>query len=115
VHTGAVGRRRVGRRVRRRRRGVRAVVSGEASAEGGGGFRRFLLLDEPTLQGVADLTGGSYYQAENADQLFEAFPGLPCQITLQNQDIERSFAFSAAGARFALVAFGLSSWWNLLS
>jgi hypothetical protein len=34
---------------------------------------------------------------ENADQLPEVFLGLPSQITSQVQEVELSFAFSAAG------------------
>lgn len=81
---------------------------------GGGAFRRFLLLDEPTLQAVADLTGGTYYRAENADQLLEVFLDLPSQITLQKQDVELTVAFSAAGAVLGLLAVWLSMRWNLL-
>jgi Ca-activated chloride channel family protein len=63
---------------------------------------------------VADLTGGSYFRAENADQLLEVFLSLPSQITLQKQDLELSFAFSAAGAVLVLLALGLSLRWNRL-
>jgi Ca-activated chloride channel family protein len=61
---------------------------------------------------VADLTGGSYFRAENADQLLEVFLSLPSQITLQKQDLELSFACSAAAALLVLLAVGLSMAWN---
>jgi Ca-activated chloride channel family protein len=61
---------------------------------------------------VADMTGGTYYRAENADQLLQVFLDLPSEITLQKQDLELSFAFSAAGEAFALLAVGLSMHWN---
>jgi Ca-activated chloride channel family protein len=38
---------------------------------------RYILLDEPTLQEVADITSDAYFRAENADQLFEVFLNLP--------------------------------------
>lgn len=79
---------------------------------GGGSFRRFLVIDEPTLQGVADLTGGAYFRAENADQLLEVFRNLPTQITLQKQNLEISVFFAAAGALFVIVAVTLSLLWN---
>jgi Ca-activated chloride channel family protein len=79
---------------------------------GGGGFRRFLVIDEPTLRAVADLTGGDYFRAENADQLHEVFLDLPTQIVLQNESLEISVIFTALGAFFALLAVGLSLWWN---
>jgi Ca-activated chloride channel family protein len=81
---------------------------------GGRGFRQYLLLDEPTLQGIADLTGGSYYRAENSDQLLEVFLSLPSQIALQKQDVELSVAFAAAGALLAALAIVLSLRWNRL-
>lgn len=83
---------------------------------GGGGFRgdfrRFLFLDEPTLQAVADITGGSYFRAESADQLFEIFQNLPNQITLQKQSLEISVLFTALGAVFTTIAIALSFRWN---
>jgi Ca-activated chloride channel family protein len=79
---------------------------------GGGNFRRFLLIDEPTLQEVAELTGGTYYRAENADQLYEVFLELPTQIVLQKENTELSFLFSAIGAFLFLAAFWLSFRWN---
>jgi Ca-activated chloride channel family protein len=79
---------------------------------GGGGFRRFLVIDEPTLRSVADLTGGDYFRAESADQLYDVFLDLPTQIVLQNEMLEISVLFTALGALFALLAVGLSLWWN---
>jgi Ca-activated chloride channel family protein len=70
---------------------------------GGGAFRRYLVIDEPTLQGVADLTGGAYYRAESADQLFEIFQNLPTEIVLQKETREISVLFVAGGLLFALV------------
>jgi len=79
---------------------------------GSGGYPRYLLLDEPTLREVADLTGGDYFRAENADQLLNVFLDLPTQITLQTESTEISVLFSALGALFATVAVGLSLVWN---
>ncbi len=90
----------------------------DAFREGFGGgfvtsnFRRFLVLDEPTLQAVADITGGSYFRAENADQLVEVFLDLPSQIVLQSERVEVSVAFAALGAVFATLAVALSLRWN---
>jgi Ca-activated chloride channel family protein len=81
---------------------------------GGGGndFRRYLLLDEPTLRGVADITGGSYFRAENADQLYDIFLDLPAQIILQEEKLEISVLFSSLGFVFILLAVMLSLLWN---
>lgn len=78
----------------------------------GGNFRRFLILDEPTLQGVADITGGAYFRAENAAQLQEVFNDLPTQIVLQKEQFELSVLFLVAGGLFASLAIGLSLKWN---
>jgi Ca-activated chloride channel family protein len=79
---------------------------------GGGGFRRFLVIDEDTLQTVAGMTGGEYYRAESADQLYEIFLELPTQIVLQKEALEISVVFAALGAILALAAVGLSLKWN---
>jgi Ca-activated chloride channel family protein len=82
---------------------------------GGGGdgrVPRYLLLDEPTLQAVADLTGGDYYRAESADQLLQVFLDLPTQIVLQKESLEISVIFAALGGLLATVAVGLSLLWN---
>jgi Ca-activated chloride channel family protein len=81
---------------------------------GGGGrnFRRYLLLDEPTLRGVADITGGSYFRAESADQLYDIFLDLPAQIILQEEKLEISVLFAAFGFIFILLAISLSLLWN---
>jgi Ca-activated chloride channel family protein len=79
---------------------------------GGRDFQRFLLLDEPTLQGVADITGGSYFRAENADQLYEIFLDLPTQIVLQRETLEISVLFSTLGAIFIMLAIALSLLWH---
>ena len=79
---------------------------------GGGNFRRFLVIDEETLQGVADLTGGEYYRAESADQLLEVFQELPTQIILQKEAFEISVFFVAAAILFVGTAVLLSLKWR---
>jgi Ca-activated chloride channel family protein len=75
-------------------------------------FRRFLLLDEPTLQAVADQTGGEYFRAENAEQLVQVFLDLPSQIVLQKETLEISVLFVGFGALLLLIAIFLSLRWN---
>jgi Ca-activated chloride channel family protein len=81
---------------------------------GGGGrnFRQYLLLDEPTLRGVADITGGLYFRAESADQLYDIFLDLPAQLILQEEKLEVSVLFTAFGFMFILLAIALSLLWN---
>jgi Ca-activated chloride channel family protein len=78
----------------------------------GGGIRRFLLIDEPTLQSIALTTGGEYYRAEDADQLLDVFLNLPTPIVLQEEHLEISVFFAIFGAILGIVAVGLSLWWN---
>ena len=85
---------------------------GNFGGGGGGDFRRFLVIDEGTLQSVADSTGGAYFRAENADQLLEIFLGLPSRITLQRQRIEIGAFFTLLGAIFVTGAMALSLRWN---
>lgn len=75
-------------------------------------FAQFLNVDEPTLQAIADTTGGTYYRAENADQLLDVFNNLPTDIVLQEENLEISVAFAALGGLLAIVAIGLSLLWN---
>lgn len=85
---------------------------GGGSFMGGGDIRRYLLIDEPTLEGMAEITGGAYYRAENAAQLLDVFLNLPTQIVLQKQTLEISVVFAALGALLATTAVFLSLWWN---
>ncbi len=85
---------------------------GSFSGGGGGAFRRFLLLDETTLQGMADLTGGEYYRAEDAEQLGEVFTNLPFELILQKEQHEISIIFALLGALCTAVAATLSLLWH---
>jgi Ca-activated chloride channel homolog len=79
---------------------------------GGRDGRGFLVIDEPTLQAVADITGGAFYKAEDANQLRSVFNNLPRQVVLQHQKHEVTVIFAIAGALLAMAAFGLSLLWN---
>ena len=72
-------------------------------------------LDESTLQGLADTTGGAYFRAENSDQLYDIFLDLPTQIILQKENLEISVIFSTLAAIFITVAVILSLLWNRYS
>jgi Ca-activated chloride channel family protein len=84
-------------------------AAGDFGQSGGfGGLRQFLVIDEPTLQSVAETTGGEYFRAEDADQLVDVFANLPSQIELQSDETEITWLFAVAGALLALVAFTAS-------
>lgn len=76
---------------------------------GFGGVSQFLVIDEPTLQAVAAITGGEYFRAQDADQLLDVFLNLPTQLTLQPRDVEISWVFVALAALLACAAVGLSA------
>ncbi|MDQ1425752.1 MAG: Ca-activated chloride channel [Acidimicrobiaceae bacterium] len=77
-----------------------------------GGLRQALVMDESTLQQVADITGGKFYHAQDAAQLKSVFAGLPNQIGLQKKHDEISVVFAFLGALLAAAAVGLSLLWN---
>ncbi len=85
---------------------------GSFSGGGGGNFRRFLVIDEETLQAVADLTGGEYYRAESAEQLQDVFEELPTQFVLQTETTEISVFFVMAAVVLAGTAVFLSLKWR---
>jgi Ca-activated chloride channel family protein len=77
--------------------------------------RSALRIDEATLQSIAEMTGGTYHRAQDAEQLVGVFRNLPKEIVLQKQHIEVGFGFTAAGAVLALIATGLALAWNRYS
>jgi len=91
-------------------------------AGGGGGFggggRGFgggqspLVIDEPALESVAKTTGGTYYRAQNADQLADALGDLPSHVTVVREDVDVASWFAGGGGLLVALALGLSLWWN---
>ncbi|MGE3857690.1 MAG: VWA domain-containing protein [Dehalococcoidia bacterium] len=88
---------------------------------GGGGFgrrgadgppRSVLRIDERTLEAIAELTGGAYHRAADAEELVDVFRNLPKEVALQRQHTEISFGFTAAGAALLTAATLLSLAWN---
>ena len=83
---------------------------------GRGGFGRgnFLMLDEPTLTRVAEITEAEYYLAESADELLEVFSTIPVQIEKKKVRMEVSAVLTAIGALLALTAAALGLRWSPL-
>lgn len=94
--------------------GGRGFDSGAFGGGFGGGFggRRFQQLDEESLTAVAELTGGEYFQAGDAQELNTVLRDLPSNIVLQRRDAELTIWFALAGAVLATAAVGLSLWWR---
>ena len=79
---------------------------------GGGMGRNPRIIDEATLQAVAEITGGQYYKAESADQLQEALGDLPAQVTVVKKHVDIASWFAGAGGLLVAIAVGLSLWWS---
>lgn len=79
---------------------------------GGGRFRRG--IDEETLMEIADMTGGTYYAPESADELQEVFRSLPTYLITKHETREISVAFAALGALLTGLAIALSLIWHPL-
>ena len=85
---------------------------GRGGGGGWGGGRSPRIIDEPTLQAVAEITGGQYYKAESADQLQKALGDLPSQVTVANKHVDIASWFAGAGGLLVAVAVVLSLWLN---
>ena len=85
---------------------------GPGGGFGGGGGRTPRVMDEGTLQAVAEITGGQYYKAESADQLQGALGDLPSQVAVVRKHVDIASWFASAGGLLVAVAVGLSLWWN---
>lgn len=98
--------------LRQRRRASRRQPRLRLSRGRDGSQRSPLLLNENALQSIADITGGSYHRAADANELFNVFCALPGEIRLEREQVDVSFAFAALGALLATAAVGLSLAWN---
>ena len=85
---------------------------GPGGGFGGGGGRNPRVMDEGTLQAIAEITGGQYYKAESADQLQGALGDLPSQVAVVRKHVDIASWFAGAGGLLVAVAVGLSLWWN---
>jgi Ca-activated chloride channel family protein len=93
-------------------RGVRIFTVGIGSPTGAtldiNGFRIHTQLDEPMLQGIAQLTDGAYYHAVDAQDLHAIYDGLDPRLAVEPQTIELTPLFAGA-SMLLLVAGGLVS------
>ncbi|MEV0268317.1 VWA domain-containing protein [Hamadaea sp. NPDC050747] len=78
----------------------------------GGGGGRVQQIDEETLEKVAEITGGEYFRAEDADQLQDVLTDLPGNFVGQLKKVEISVWFVLLGTLLAVTAVVLSLRWN---
>jgi Ca-activated chloride channel family protein len=71
----------------------------------------YVRLDEETLQAIADITRGTYFQAGTADDLKQVYRDLTARLVVERKDVEITFAFAAAAALLMLASLALSLLW----
>jgi Ca-activated chloride channel family protein len=79
---------------------------------GGSGFRR--AIDEETLIAIADVTGGTYFPAQSANELHTVFQSLPTGLITKHEVMEISVAFAALGVVLLTLAILLGQAWRPL-
>jgi Ca-activated chloride channel family protein len=77
---------------------------------GGGAFQ----ADYGALQQISRTTGGTFYRAQDANQLSSALNRLPDAFTIVFRHIDIASWFAGAGGLLVALAVLLSLWWNRL-
>ena len=86
-------------------------LDGDDSFGGGwGGLSRE--IDEETLAEVAEVTGGEYFRAEDADELTEVLLDLDSTVVVQREDVEVTYGLVLPGVLLIVAGLGLSLWWG---
>ncbi|MDQ6693706.1 MAG: VWA domain-containing protein [Chloroflexota bacterium] len=95
--------------------GIRIYTVGLGSASGATlhlkGFTVVSRLDEQTLKQIADLTGGTYYNADNETDLQTIYNNLNPQLIIKPQQMEITSLFAGAGLLVMLAGGTLSLLW----
>jgi len=68
--------------------------------------------DEATLKQIAEMTGGEFYNATSAANLYLVFQKLHSYVAMTNKTMEISVYFAAASVMLAMAAFVLSMLWH---
>jgi Ca-activated chloride channel homolog len=71
----------------------------------------FTRLDEATLKQVADVTGGTYFNAQNEKDLRQIYDDLSRERVLEDKKAEITFAFAGAALALSVVAGALGLLW----
>lgn len=78
----------------------------------GGGSHTYLVADEATLQEVADVTGGEYFAAADAERLQRVLEDLPRTVQTQSREIEVSAWLAGLAALLLLAGMGAAARWT---
>ncbi|MBZ0301904.1 MAG: VWA domain-containing protein [Anaerolineae bacterium] len=96
-------------------RGVRIYPIGIGSAAGTvisvEGFNVFTQLDETLLQAIAQMTGGSYFNAESEEELLEIYDNLNRQFVITPEPMEVTPLFAGMSILTLLMGGVLSLLW----
>jgi Ca-activated chloride channel family protein len=68
--------------------------------------------DFGALTRISRTTGGTFYRAQDADQLSRALANLPAAFTIVRKHIDIAAWFAAGGGLLIAAAVALSLWWN---
>ena len=100
--------------------GIRVYTVGLGASAGapiappGNGFpnQRFMELDEATLKGIAERTGGQYFSAQSAKDLNKVYKELSSRTYIATEPDELTFLAAAAGALLLVCASVMSMRWS---
>jgi Ca-activated chloride channel homolog len=80
--------------------------------DGFGGLRTIRVPPDPeTLKQVAQISGGRFFEAADADALKSVYAEIGSQVGVEHKHRELTAAFTAAGAALLLAGTGLSMLW----
>jgi Ca-activated chloride channel family protein len=79
---------------------------------GRGGAGNPFDADFNALTHISRTTGGTFYRAQDADQLSRALARLPAAFTIVRKHVDIAAWFAAGGGLLVAAAVALSLWWN---
>ncbi len=95
--------------------GVRIYPVGLGSPEGTvielEGFSILSQLNEPTLVAIADMTNGTYYQAEDEETLQDIYENVDLHLSISGEKMEITAVLAAIGLFFFLLGAAFSMLW----
>jgi Ca-activated chloride channel family protein len=99
--------------------GVKVYTIGIGTPEGTilriQGRNVFTRLDEDTLKGIAEVTGGRYLSAQDEDELSEVYGELARERQTEPEERDLTYYLTGVGLIFSLIAGGFSlAWFNRL-
>ncbi|MBZ0295311.1 MAG: ABC transporter ATP-binding protein, partial [Anaerolineae bacterium] len=75
------------------------------------GFNVFTQLDEGLLQQISQMTGGTYFNAESTEELFDVYDNLDRQFVITPEPMEVTPLFAGVSILTLLVGGALSLLW----